>query len=184
MLLQPCSAFDMGDLRVLATARRTRVRLRVAVQRKSPHLKSVRSASGSNLRRTCHAVGVRRVAESMLTACEAKLTFFAFWSSNSASPLLAGLVRSRSRSSLSRSRSYSALFASQYFVSRISRDARKSFLPRLARALRRLSANRARSSHSTRCGLKPVPLLITILPLYSLLHFLSWHIFLSQEKYF
>ena len=78
MLLQPCSAFDMGDLRVLATARRTRVRLRVAVQRKSPHLKSVRSAGGSNLRRTCHTVGVRRVAESMLTACEAKLTFFAF----------------------------------------------------------------------------------------------------------
>jgi hypothetical protein len=78
MLLQPCSAFDMGDLRVLATSRRTRVRLRVAVQRKSPHLKSVRSASGSNLRRTCHAVGVRRVAESMLTAYDAKLTFFAF----------------------------------------------------------------------------------------------------------
>ena len=75
MLLQPCSAFDMGDLRVLATARRTRVRLRVAVQRKSPHLKSVRSADGSNLRRTCHAVGVRRVAQSAFTAHDTKLTF-------------------------------------------------------------------------------------------------------------
>ena len=75
MLLQPCSAFDMGDLRVLATARRTRVRLRVAVQRKSPHLKRVRSADGSNLRRTCHAVGVRRVAQSAFTARDIKLTF-------------------------------------------------------------------------------------------------------------
>ena len=65
----------MGDLRVLATARRTRVRLRVAVQRKSPHLKSFRSASGSNLRRTCHAVGVRRVAEGVFTAHDTKLTF-------------------------------------------------------------------------------------------------------------
>ncbi|MBO7308731.1 MAG: hypothetical protein J6V38_03770, partial [Kiritimatiellae bacterium] len=65
----------MGDLHVLATARRTRVRLRVAVQRKSPHLKSVRSAGGSNLRRTCHAVGVRRVAQSVFTAHDTKLTF-------------------------------------------------------------------------------------------------------------
>ena len=76
MLLQPCSPFDMGDFRVLATARRTRVRLRVAVQRKSPHLKRVRSADGSNLRRTCHAVGVRRVAQSAFTAYDTKLTFF------------------------------------------------------------------------------------------------------------
>ena len=76
MLLQPCSPFDMGDLRVLATARRTRVRLRVAVQRKSPHLKRVRSTGGSNLRRTCHAVGVRRVAQSAFTAYDTKLTFF------------------------------------------------------------------------------------------------------------
>ena len=65
----------MGDLRVLATARRTQVRLRVAVQRKSPHLKRVRSAIGSNLRRTCHAVGVRRVAQSTFTARDIKLTF-------------------------------------------------------------------------------------------------------------
>ena len=36
--------FDMGDFRVLATSRRTRVRLRVAVLLKSPHLKRLRSA--------------------------------------------------------------------------------------------------------------------------------------------
>ena len=36
--------FDMGDFRVLAPARRTRVRLRGAVLLKSPHLKRLRSA--------------------------------------------------------------------------------------------------------------------------------------------
>ena len=43
---QRYSPFDMGDLRVLAPARRTRVRLRVAVLRKSPHLKRFRPATG------------------------------------------------------------------------------------------------------------------------------------------
>ena len=95
MLLQPCSAFDMGDLRVLATTRRTQVRLRVTVQRKSPHLKSVRSASGSNLRRTCHAVGVRRVAESASTAHDTKLTFLVISAPTvrlRCLPVLSGLV--------------------------------------------------------------------------------------------
>ena len=38
------SPFDMGDFSVLATSRRTQVRLRVAVLLKSPHLKRLRSA--------------------------------------------------------------------------------------------------------------------------------------------
>ena len=46
--------FDMGDFRVLATARRTQVRLRVAVLLKSPHLKRLRSAKGANKRRRWH----------------------------------------------------------------------------------------------------------------------------------
>ena len=91
MLLQPCSPFDMVDLRVLATARRTRVRLRVAVQRKSPHLKSFRSAGGSNLRRTCHAVGVRRVAQSAFTAYDTKLTFFVILAPNARLRCLPGV---------------------------------------------------------------------------------------------
>ena len=41
---QRYSPFDMGDLRVLAPTRRTLVRLRVAVLRKSPHLKRFRPA--------------------------------------------------------------------------------------------------------------------------------------------
>ena len=46
LFAQPYAPFDMGDLRVLATAWRTRVRLRVAVLRKSPHLKRLCSAAG------------------------------------------------------------------------------------------------------------------------------------------
>ena len=46
LFAQPYSPFDMGDLRVLATARRTQVRLRAAVLRKSPHLKRLCSAAG------------------------------------------------------------------------------------------------------------------------------------------
>ena len=46
LFAQPYAPFDMGDLRVLATARRTQVRLRAAVLRKSPHLKRLCSAAG------------------------------------------------------------------------------------------------------------------------------------------
>ena len=46
LFAQPYAPFDMGDLRVLATAWRTQVRLRAAVLHKSPHLKRLCSAMG------------------------------------------------------------------------------------------------------------------------------------------
>ena len=55
----------MGDLRVLAPARRTRVRLRVAVLRKSPHLKRFRPADGANKRRV-GTFDIVRLADSSL----------------------------------------------------------------------------------------------------------------------
>ena len=162
MLLQPCSAFDMGDLRVLATARRTRVRLRVAVQRKSPHLKSVRSASGSNLRRTCHAVGVRRVAQSAFTAHETKLTFFVI------------------SAPIARLRCLPGVSGLAHPLARPTGRLRRGSLRKL-RFLRCIPirlANRVRSPHSARRAPLPSRFLIANLLLYSLFSFLSWQFFL------
>ena len=180
MLLQPCSAFDMGDLRVLATARRTRVRLRVAVQRKSPHLKSVRSASGSNLRRTCHAVGVRRVAQSAFTAHDTKLTFFV---------ISAPIARLRCLPGVSglapiRLTTAPAVIRRHQLRNTSSGVPLASLgctgLPRLTCVCHRLPANRVRSPHSARRAPLPSRFLIANLLLYSLLFFFLGSFFFSQ----
>ena len=161
MLLQPCSAFDMGDLRVLATARRTRVRLRVAVQRKSPHLKSVRSADGSNLRRTCHAVGVRRVAQSAFTAYDTKLTFFVILAPNArlrCLPGVSGLAPIRLATAPAVIRRHPPRNTSSGAPLASLRDAG---LPRLTCVCHRLPANRVRSPHSARRAPLPSRFLIT-----------------------
>ena len=202
MLLQPCSAFDMGDLRVLATARRTRVRLRVAVQRKSPHLKSCRSASGSNLRRTCHAVGVRRVAQSAFTAHETKLTFLVISApiarlrclpgvSGLAHPLARPTGRLR-RGSLRKLRFLRCIPIRLATAPAVIRrhpprntssgaplaSLRDAGLPRLTCVCHRLPANRARSPHSARRAPLPSRFLIATLLSYSLFSFHSWQFFL------
>ena len=180
MLLQPCSPIDMGDLRVLATARRTRVRLRVAVQRKSPHLKSVRSADGSNLRRTCHAVGVRRVAQSAFTAHETKLTFFVISAPIArlrCLPGVSGLAPIRLTTAPAvirrhppRNTSSGVPLASLGYTG----------LPRLTCVCHRLPANRVRSPHSARRAPLPSRFLIANLLLYSLLFFFLGSFFFSQ----
>ena len=169
MLLQPCSPFDMGDLRVLATARRTRVRLRVAVQRKSPHLKSVRSASGSNLRRPCHAVGVRRVAQSAFTAYDTKLTFFVISAPKArlrCLPGVSGLAPIRLATAPAVIRRHPPRNTSSGAPLASLRDAG---LPRLTCVCHRLPANRVRSPHSARRAPLPSRFLIANLLLYSLL---------------
>ena len=162
MLLQPCSPFDMGDLRVLATARRTRVRLRVAVQRKSPHLKSFRSASGSNLRRTCHAVGVRRVAQSAFTAHETKLTFFV---------ISAPIARLRCLPGVSGLAPIRLATAPAVIRRHPPRNTSSGVplaslgctgLPRLTCVCHRLPANRVRSPHSARRAPLPSRFLIAL----------------------
>ena len=180
MLLQPCSAFDMGDLCVLATTRRTRVRLRVAVQRKSPHLKSVRSASGSNLRRTCHAVGVRRVAQSVVTAHDTKLTFLVISAPIArlrCLPGVSGLAPIRLTTAPAvirrhppRNTSSGVPLASLGYTG----------LPRLTCVCHRLPANRVRSPHSARRAPLPSRFLIANLLLYSLLFFFLGSFFFSQ----
>ena len=180
MLLQPCSAFDMGDLHVLATSRRTRVRLRVAVQRKSPHLKSVRSASGSNLRRTCHAVGVRRVAQSAFTAHETKLTFFVISAPTARLRCLPGV------SGLAPIRLTTAPAAIRRHPPRNTSSGvplaslGSTGLPRLTCVCHRLPANRVRSPHSARRAPLPSRFLIANLLLYSLLFFFLGSFFFSQ----
>ena len=178
MLLQPCSAFDMGDLRVLATARRTRVRLRVAVQRKSPHLKSVRSAGGSNLRRTCHAVGVRRVAQSAFTAYDTKLTFFVFSAPTAhlrCLPGASGLAPIRLATAPAVIRRHPPRNTSSGAPLASLRDAG---LPRLTCVCHRLPANRIRSPHSARRAPLPSRFLIANLLPYSLFSFHFWQFFL------
>ena len=181
MLLQPCSPFDMGDLRVLATARRTRVRLRVAVQRKSPHLKSVRSASGSNLRRTCHAVGVRRVAQSAFTAHKTKLTFFV---------ISAPIARLRCLPGVSGLAPIRLATAPAVIRRHPPRNTSSGVplaslgctgLPRLTCVCHRLPANRVRSPHSARRAPLPSRFLIANLRLYSLFSFLSWQFFFFSQ---
>ena len=178
MLLQPCSPFDMGDLRVLATARRTRVRLRVAVQRKSPHLKSVRSAGGSNLRRTCHAVGGRRVAQSAFTAHDTKLTFLV---------VSAPIARLRCLPGVSGLAPIRLTTAPAVIRRHPPRNTSSGVplaslgctgLPRLTCVCHRLPANRVRSPHSARRAPLPSRFLIANLLLYSLFIFLSWQFFL------
>ena len=162
MLLQPCSPFDMGDLRVLATARRTRVRLRVAVLRKSPHLKSVRSASGSNLRRTCHAVGVRRVAQSVFTARDIKLTFLV---------ILPPIARLRCLPGVSGLAPIRLATAPAVIRRHPPRNTSSGVplaslgctnLPRLTCVCHRLPANRVRSPHSARRAPLPSRFLIAL----------------------
>ena len=171
MLLQPCSPFDMGDLRVLATTRRTRVRLRVAVQRKSPHLKSVRSASGSNLRRTCHAVGVRRVAQSAFTARDIKLTFLVISAPTArlrCLPGVSGLAPIRRATAPAVIRRHQLRNTSSGVpLASLGRTG----LPRLTCVCHRLPANRVRSPHSARRAPLPSRFLIANLLLYSLLFF-------------
>ena len=172
MLLQPCSPFDMGDLRVLATARRTRrVRLRVAVQRKSPHLKRVRSASGSNLRRTCHAVGVRRVAQSAFTARDIKLTFLVISAPTArlrCLPGVSGLAPIRLATAPAVIRRHPPRNTSSGVpLASLGRTG----LPRLTCVCHRLPANRVRSPHSARRAPLPSRFLIANLLLYSLLFF-------------
>ena len=177
MLLQPCSPFDMGDLRVLATARRTRVRLRVAVQRKSPHLKSVRSADGSNLRRTCHAVGVRRVAQSAFTAYDTKLTFFVISAPTAhlrCLPGVSGLAPIRLTTAPAVIRRHPPRNTSSGAPLASLRDAD---LPRLTCVCHRLPANRVRSPHSARRAPLPSRFLIANLLLYSLFSFLILAVF-------
>ena len=204
MLLQPCSPFDMGDLRVLATARRTRVRLRVAVQRKSPHLKSVRSAGGSNLRRTCHAVGVRRVAQSAFTAHETKLTFFVISApiarlrclpgvSGLAHPLARPTGRLR-RGSLRKLRFLRCIPIRLTTAPAVIRrhpprntssgaplaSLRDAGLPRLTCVCHRLPANRVRSPHSARRAPLPSRFLITLRFSFCFSNFIPGSFFFSQ----
>ena len=178
MLLQPCSPFDMGDLRVLATARRTRVRLRVAVQRKSPHLKSFRSASGSNLRRTCHAVGVRRVAQGAFTAYDTKLTFFVISAPTAhlrCLPGVSGLAPIRLATAPAVIRRHPPRNTSSGVpLASLGRTG----LPRLTCVCHRLPANRVRSPHSARRAPLPSRFLKANLLLYSLFSFHSWQFFL------
>ena len=178
MLLQPCSPFDMADLRVLATARRTRVRLRVAVQRKSPHLKSFRSASGSNLRRTCHAVGVRRVAQSAFTARDIKLTFLVISAPIArlrCLPGVSGLAPIRLTTAPAVIRRH-PLRNTSSGVPLASLGC--TGLPRLTCVCHRLPANRVRSPHSAQRAPLPSRFLIANLLLYSFFSFLSWQFFL------
>ena len=170
----------MGDSRVLATSRRTQVRLRVAVQRKSPHLKSVRSASGSNLRRTCHAVGVRRVAQSAFTAHETKLTFFVISAPIArlrCLPGVSGLAPIRLTTAPAVIRRHPPRNTSSGAPLASLRDAG---LPRLTCVCHRLPANRVRSPHSARRAPLPSRFLIANLVLYSLLFFFLGSFFFSQ----
>ena len=162
MSRQPCSRAYAAGLRVLATARRTRVRLRVAVQRKSPHLKRVRSAGGSNLRRTCHAVGVRRVAQSAFTAHDAELTFFV---------ISAPAVRLRCLPGVSGLAPIRLATAPAVIRRHPPRNTlsgaplaslRAAGLPRLTCVCHRLPANRVRSPHSARRAPLPSRFLITL----------------------
>ncbi len=59
---QPCSPLRLGAFGVHATARHTRVCLRVAVLPKSPKPRSLRPAGGIESSRVCHPVGIRRGA--------------------------------------------------------------------------------------------------------------------------
>ena len=180
MLLQPCSPFDMVDLRVLATARRTRVRLRVAVQRKSPHLKRVRSAGGSNLRRTCHAVGVRRVAQSAFTAYDTKLTFFVISAPTAhlrCLPGVSGLAPIRLATAPAVIRRHPPRNTSSGAPLASLRDAG---LPRLTCVCHRLPANRVRSPHSARRAPLPSRFLITLRFSFCLSNFIPGSFFFSQ----
>ena len=181
MLLQPCSPFDMGDLRVLATARRTRVRLRVAVQRKSPHLKRVRSAGGSNLRRTCHAVGVRRVAQSAFTAYDTKLTFFVISAPTAhlrCLPGVSGLAPIRLATAPAVIRRHPPRNTSSGAPLASLRDAG---LPRLTCVCHRLPANRVRSPHSARRAPLPSRFLITLRFSFCFSNFILGSFFFSQQ---
>ena len=86
---QRYSPFDMGDFCVLATTRRTRVRLRVAVLHKSPHLKRFRSASG----RINAAVGIFDIVRLAVSSLFARLGISLRLLSRRSSPIRVALLR-------------------------------------------------------------------------------------------
>ena len=86
---QRYSPFDMGDFCVLATTRRTRVRLRVAVLHKSPHLKRFRSASG----RINAAVGIFDIVRLAVSSLFTRLGISLCLLSRRSSPIRVALLR-------------------------------------------------------------------------------------------
>ena len=118
----------------------------------------MRSADGREIRRPCHPVGVRRVAQAASRTYRTKLTFPRATSSENTSPLLAGYVRSRSRSPSSRSR--------RKRCDPLRHTASRNTAPCLTCASRRLATNRVRPSHSARHGPQPS----RFLSRHSLLH--------------
>ena len=86
---QRYSPFDMGDFCVLAPTRRTRVRLRVAVLHKSPHLKRFRPATG----RINAAVGIFDIVRLAVSSLFARLGISLRLLSRRSSPIRVALLR-------------------------------------------------------------------------------------------